>query len=192
MEYTNEIWKDIPCFEGLYQVSNLGRVKSFKLNREKILKLIITHYGYYQVGLNKNAFYVHRLVAIAFIDNKENKPQVNHINGVKTDNRVENLEWCTAKFNCQHKYDSGIYKHSDETKKKISNTERGKIMSVEVRKKMSKQKNGRIILNQQTGIFYINIREASMSCGMTPKNFVHRIKSKYKRKYKNIQDFIYV
>ncbi len=122
----NEIWKEIENYEGLYQISNLGRVKSLKCNREKILKQTITHYGYLQVGLSKDKkttpFKVHRLLMIYFVDNPESKAHVNHINGIKTDNRLENLEWCTPKENCIHKYDAGLYKHSEETKRKISIT----------------------------------------------------------------------
>lgn len=107
-----EIWKDIKGYEGIYQVSNLGRIRSldrylyfgyqyclFKGNikRQSNLK------GYKTVMLSKNnhnkRFLVHRLVGIAFIENINNKPQIDHINGIKYDNRVENLRWVTDKEN---------------------------------------------------------------------------------------------
>jgi hypothetical protein len=104
-----EIWVDIPSFEGLYQASNIGGIRCLCFNRrEKNTKQmsIFKSNGYLSVNLSKsrikNQFRAHRLVAMAFIPNQENKPQVNHINEIKTDNRVENLEWVTAKENANH------------------------------------------------------------------------------------------
>lgn len=110
---------------GLYEVSNLGRVKSLERkvkakNRygivertitEKILKYTVNHKGYYLVKISNQvnkSFAVHRLVAEAFIDNVENKPQVNHINGDKKDNRACNLEWCTNGENQKHAINTGL------------------------------------------------------------------------------------
>jgi len=117
---TKEEWRDVFGYKEYYKVSNLGRVKKigktvFRNNgtRRKILDVILKNTlkrtGYTQVRLivDDNLFksvLVHRLVATAFIPNPENKPQVNHINGVKNDNRVENLEWVTASENGLHKY----------------------------------------------------------------------------------------
>lgn len=98
-----EEWRDIKGFEGLYQVSSLGRVKSLKFGRERILTPVKTINGYLRVGLNKDGkrdFYtIHRLVANAFIPNPNNLETVNHINEIKTDNRVSNLEWMTMRDN---------------------------------------------------------------------------------------------
>lgn len=110
-----EIWKDIISYEGLYQISNKGRVKSLSgksanINKaEIILKPYITR-GYFMVRFSKKgkekAHYIHRLIAEAFIDNPNNKPQVNHINFKKLDNRIKNLEWVTNRENTQHWYNS--------------------------------------------------------------------------------------
>jgi len=110
-----EIWKDVKDFEGLYQVSNLGNVKrliSERVFAERLIGRTIDRYGYVKRVLSKNGknnhFTEHRLVAIAFIDNPNNKQAVNHINGIKTDNIVQNLEWCTNKENKEHAVITGI------------------------------------------------------------------------------------
>lgn len=101
----NEVWKPIVDYPN-YEVSNLGRVKSFFLNTEKILKSTKNTNGYLQVGLYKEGkikyFRVHRLVAQAFLPNPNNLPQVNHRNEDKTDNRVENIEWCNRSYNTNY------------------------------------------------------------------------------------------
>lgn len=116
MNEEKEEWRDIKGYEGLYQVSNLGRVKSLSkyhktksgyFSKERILKQIYNDRGYKLVGLSKEwkkeKIFVHRLVAEAFISNPNNYLQVNHINEFEKDNnRVENLEWCDAKYNCNY------------------------------------------------------------------------------------------
>lgn len=104
-----EVWKDIVGFEGKYQVSNLGRVKSFALGFPKILKGKVQKNGYllYNLSVSKNNIVYkkgHRLVAEYFIPNPDNKPYVNHIDGDKTNNHIDNLEWCTPAENNRHYY----------------------------------------------------------------------------------------
>lgn len=122
--FMNEEWIDVFDYEGLYQISNLGRVKSLpKLNgnrmgKELILKQKTDRYGYKTVCLSKENKHkyptVHRLVAIAFIKNPNGLPQVNHIDCDKENNNVENLEWVSIKENVQHAWDNGLNENKRE------------------------------------------------------------------------------
>ncbi len=126
-----EIWKDIPNYEGIYQASNLGRIKSlkrkvkifytklnkeaFKTQKERILKPRKSKLGYLDVCLcvdNKTKLeFVHRLVALTFLEHSETNNTVNHINGCKSDNYVSNLEWLSLSDNQKHSYKTGLRKH---------------------------------------------------------------------------------
>ena len=101
-----EIWRDIEGYKGLYQISNKGRVKSLKWGKERILKLHDDGHGYYQIILCndcvRKTFKLHRLVALAFIPNPNNLPEINHRDENKKNNCVENLEWCDRVYNINY------------------------------------------------------------------------------------------
>jgi len=109
-----ERWKDIEGYDGLYQISDYGRIKSFnggwgKRKTGKLLSLSKSNNGYYSVGLHLSGIgktiHISRLVAKYFISNPENKPEVNHIDGIKINNHYTNLEWCNRSHNIKHSYD---------------------------------------------------------------------------------------
>lgn len=192
---TNEIWKDIAGYEGLYQVSNLGRVKSlprekwngkaFHFTNEKIMTPVPNRDGYLNVCLIKDRFNkqfrIHRLVAEAFISNPKNKPCVDHINTIRNDNRVENLRWVTVKENMNNSL----------TKKKISEVFTGenhplygKKHSEEAKKKMSEAKSIDVVC-VTTGVEFSSAKEAGEYYGCCASDITKCCKNKknYAGKY---------
>lgn len=149
-------WRPIEGYEGLYEVSNKGRVRSLNYRHTgeaKILRLCKNKDGYLCVHLSKNgtryAKQVHRLVASAFIPNIGDKPQVNHIDGDKTNNKVDNLEWVTGKENMQHAWNTGLSKMTEDRKKKVSEANKG-----------SKHPQAKRVICVTTGEIFNYIREA--------------------------------
>ena len=142
-----EIWKDIEGYEKLYQISNLGRVKSlsrekrcgsvYYITKEKVLRTTTNKKGYLKISLHKDkvikTYYIHRLVAETFIPNLDNLPQVNHKDENKSNNCVNNLEWCTNEYN--HRYGT--------INKRISNSNKGKVIKNETRVKISNKNKGK-------------------------------------------------
>ena len=125
LRHAPEYWTDIKGYPN-YSVSNLGRVRSKKTG--KILKPYKTNRGYLTVGFwsdgKKKRLSIHRLVAQAFIQNLNNLPEVNHINGCKADNNVNNLEWSSGSANISHAYQTGL------RKAKLTNSDKEKILQL--------------------------------------------------------------
>ena len=129
-----EKWKDINGFEGLYQVSNLGNIKGLKSG--KILNKRFDSNGYIIASLSKEGrqknYLVHRIVALTFIPNPENKPLVNHRDGNKGNNSCNNLEWSTYSENNRHAYDIGLKKVSNKTIKSLIERKRKEVCQIDI------------------------------------------------------------
>ena len=177
-----EFWKDIIGYEGSYQISNLGNIKSIGRNikysngivvpyREKLLNGFVSTSGYKAIDLYKNnkrkKFYIHRLVAETFIDNPLNKPEINHINENKLDNRVENLEWCTSSEN---NLAGTVIERANETRKM---------------KKTAFKKVAMCDLNDNIIQIFDSIEIAVKETGINRKTIYNSCNNKFKsRKYK--------
>lgn len=183
----NEEWRDIPGYKGLYQVSSAGNVKSlpkYYSKIEKMLKGYTDKDGYIKVRLCLNtkirkSHFVHRLVAISFINNEKCLPEVDHINTIKNDNRVENLRWCDHKSNINNattlkkKSESrkGII-FSEETLRKMSNAKKGKKLRPNVVSKIIErnQKPVKMIDNSgKTIAVFTSMKEAGIMTGINPR-----------------------
>lgn len=142
-----EIWRDVKGYEGLYQVSNLGRVKSLK--KRQLIKAFNNGNGYLKLYLCHKRYYVHRLVAEAFIENADNKPCVNHKDCNPLNNNADNLEWCTHLENMRYSADLGRFAKAGEWGQKI-------------RRATQKYDKKVIGINIQTGekVFFNSIHEA--------------------------------
>lgn len=145
-----EVWKAVPQFEGLYEVSNTGKIRSVdhytyfircgqpakRISKGKELKCPTSKDGYVTVHLcpgngTRHRTYMHRIVAKAFIPNPENFPVVNHKNEIRDDNRVENLEWCTQEYNL--KYGNHIQRVSESLKAYWRNKKQNKDATTQIR-----------------------------------------------------------
>ena len=176
-----EIWKDIEGFEGMYQVSNMGRVKSLgngksdnsNYSKERILKASKLGAGYLKVNLYKDGIKktcgIHRLVANAFIPNPSNLPQVNHKDENKENNCVTNLEWCSHEYNNNY----------GTRNQRVSEKKKGRKMSEESIKKRSKPVIG---VDKVTGLIveFGSAHEAERKLGIFSSNITKCCKGKYK------------
>lgn len=168
MENIEEIWKDVVGYEGMYQVSNKGRVKRFSINNSseiRLISLMINVGGYNKMticknGSTKNAL-IHRLVAIAFIPNPENKLTVNHIDGNKLNNSVSNLEWATYLENNVHALSSGLRKPSDKQKQSAKDAFSRKVIDIVT---------GEIFDSITMAGKINNIKNKTLSCYLTGQN----------------------
>ena len=134
----DEVWKDVVGYEGLYRISSHGTVcRLYKNGKVNFMTPRILN-GYWRVklcnGNTQKEYFLHRLIAQAFIPNPENKPEINHINGIKTDNRIENLEWVTRSENAIHATKTGLLKYSEYRYNRARDVNSKPVMCVETRK----------------------------------------------------------
>ena len=156
--YQPLIWRDIPGYEGLYQINKLGTVRNSRATKAKksakryLKSRINQDYIEYRLckdGIQK-VYGQHRLIASVFIPKSNNKNEVNHINGIKGDNRIENLEWCTRRENMIHAHQHGLFKTLDKFSKKVK--------------------------DKCTGETYPSVKKAARQCGFrysTLKNYLN-------------------
>ena len=182
-------WKEIKGFEGLYETTENGIVRNIKTNR--IVKPRLTTWGYLQYGLMKNHKRIwiaaQRVVALTFIPNPENKPEVNHIDGNKQNNNVNNLEWSTRSENVKHAFKIGLIKtsdafkynwigknHSEESKQKISDARKGCKLSDECKRKISQNnKQNKKIQCIETGEIFKSAAEAGRKYKLSRTTIAH-------------------
>lgn len=137
----NEIWEYIHNTDNMYKVSNKGRVMSFHKGHGHYLNPSVTKKGYARISIcfcdGKRQVFVHRIVAEVFLENPYGYKEINHKDGNKLNNNVDNLEYCSSKYNSWHKYNVLGYSMSDDAKKKLSEWHTGKTLSDKTRMKMS-------------------------------------------------------
>ena len=160
-----EIWKFHPYFEQLVQFSNLGRVKSFIRNHKtgQILNnKVVNSAGYLRVSILGRKYFIHRVIAELFVPNPDNKPEVNHKDGNKTNNKADNLEWVTRSENMKRAYKLGLQKSSEKQKQAVSKWNK----EHRIKKVYQYDTKGNLLnifKSQQEAAKILNLSEASIS-----------------------------
>lgn len=189
-----EIWRNVKNYEGLYQVSNMGNIKRLGIvnqfgffPKEKILTPKKCKNGYLRVSLGKQnkfkEFYIHRLVAEHFIENPLLKQQVNHLNGIKNDNRVENLEWVTPKENMRHAIKHGLWKDPGVIQKYSK-------IGAALAKKITQKKVAMYSLNNELLELFEGVRSIENKYGFLHSSISMVCNGKRKQAYGYIWKFI--
>lgn len=193
MLFPREQWKDIEGYEGLYQVSSTGRVRSLdrvdcagNLRKGNIKIPSLNSKGYLNIHLWKDgrrkSCRVHQLVANAFVPNLENKPQIDHINTIKTDNYYKNLRWCTPIENSHNELSRQHHLEavrSEDFRRKVSIAHKRENLSEETRRKISEAHKGKVISEEHRR----KIGEASKKrCGEKSPMFGRHLSEETKRK----------
>jgi hypothetical protein len=165
-----EIFKDVKGYEGLYKACSNGDVISLHRKVPFILSAAEDK-GYLKIVLckdkNRRTIRVHRVIAETFIHNPENKPEVNHINGNKLDNSINNLEWCTRLENARHALNNGLY---------------GKIVMTDKHKTILKEKNSKTVVCTFTGTEWSSASEAADYFGIAKSTMIHYLLGTRKNK----------
>lgn len=176
-----EVWRDIPEYEGLYQVSNFGNVKSLHFGKEKLLKLQKNNKGYLYVNLYNNKyskrFLIHRLVAKCFLEAIEGKDIVNHKDQNPLNNNVDNLEFCTYQYNAT--YNNAHIKRGEKTKGRPNYKRRKSVLQYSLEGEFIKEWESGKIAGETLNINNTNITQCCKGNRKSSGDFIWKYKKPY-------------